>query len=105
MSLTPTLPPQNTPPLCAPPQGGQQAGPPDPSSLLFNKTWWLFFQALLASLSNFVTPPGQDSVTNVKRYGAVLDGVTDDTAAVNRAMVAANASAGAYGAGRLYFPA
>lgn len=51
MAVLPALPPQSAAPLSAPPGPAKASA----TSLLFNKTWWLYFQQLLEYVSGLPT--------------------------------------------------
>jgi len=111
----------NTNQVAAPPQnqGGMLYDTTSQEMLVFTAGGWEPFatvgglpiitnpagtQNIIQPLGSFLEVNGQPVSTmqsfNVKYYGAVGDGVTDDSAAINKAIVALDAA----GAGRLYFP-
>lgn len=64
--VVPTVPPQATAVLTNPlGKGAKGAAVTDPTTMLFNRTWWLFFQALVA----YMGAGGGDT-------GVTIEGVT-----------------------------
>lgn len=81
MAVLPAIPPQSAAPLSAPPGPSKAA----PASLLFSKTWWLFFQQFLEYVSDLAT-----STTPAAPAPSIL--VFDFTLTANLTVTAANTS-------------